>query len=152
MTEDLKMIARRELEIYSTGDLDIADEIIAADYVGHDPAQPEPLRGPDVVKQSAQGYRAAFPDLQVSVEQQIAEGEWVVTRWSTRGTHEGELFGIAPTGRLVTVTGISIQRIVGGKIVEDWTNWDTWGLMLQIGAISESHADLPGPPIVPPPR
>jgi predicted ester cyclase len=140
MTEDLKAIARRELEMYSTGALDVADEIIAGNYVGHDPAQPEPLRGPEGVKQSAQGYRAAFPDLTVTVERQVAEGDLVVTHWRARGTHQGELFGIAPTGRQATITGISIARITGGKIVEDWTVWDTYGLLVQLGAIPQPAA------------
>jgi steroid delta-isomerase-like uncharacterized protein len=133
--EDLKAVARRELEIFATGNLDIADEIIAPDYVGHDPAQPEPTRGPAGVKEAAAGYRAAFPDLTVTVEQQVAEGDTVVTRWTATGTHEGELFGIAPTGKQATVTGISVERVVDGKVVEDHTNWDTYGMMVQLGVI-----------------
>jgi len=133
---DLKAIARRETEeIFGKGNLDVADEIIAPEYVGHDPALPEPTRGPEGVKQAAAGYRAAFSDMTVTVEQQVAEGDTVVTRWTARGTHDGELFGIAPTGKQGTVTGISIERFVDGKVVEDHTNWDTFGLMQQLGAV-----------------
>jgi steroid delta-isomerase-like uncharacterized protein len=141
-TQELKSIARRELEeIFGAGKLDVANEIIATDFVGHDPAMPEPIRGPEGLKEAAAGYRAAFSDLTCTVDQQVVEGETVVTRWSARGTHDGELFGIQPTGKQATVTGISISRIVGGKIVEDHTNWDTFGLMQQLGVIpTPAHA------------
>ena len=135
MSEEIKAIARREMEIFSTGDVSIADEIISPDYIGHDPATPEPIRGPEGVKEQAAGYRAAFSDLVLTVDHQVAEGEYVVTRWTARGTHDGELFGIAPTGRSVTTSGISVERVVDGKVVEDHTNWDALGLMQQIGAI-----------------
>ncbi len=133
---ELKTIARREIvEIFGEGKLEVADAVIAPDYVGHDPASPEPIRGPEGVKEQAAGYRAAFPDLTITVDQQVAEGDTVVTRWTARATHEGELFGIAATGKQATITGISIERFVDGKVVEDHTNWDTFGLMQQLGAI-----------------
>jgi steroid delta-isomerase-like uncharacterized protein len=134
--DDLKAIARREIEeVYGAGKLDTADELVDAGFVGHDPALPEPLRGSAGVKEAAAGYRAAFPDLRVKIDTQISEGDLVVSRWTATGTHQGELFGIAPTGKQATVSGISIDRISGGKIVEDWTNWDTLGLLQQLGAI-----------------
>jgi steroid delta-isomerase-like uncharacterized protein len=134
--DDPKAVVRRELEeLYGAGSLDTADEIIAADYVGRDPAIPEPIRGPAGVKESVTGYRTAFPDLRMAIEAQIAEKDLVVTRWTATGTHQGELFGIAPTGKQATVTGISIDRISGGKIAESWTNWDTLGLLQQLGAV-----------------
>jgi steroid delta-isomerase-like uncharacterized protein len=135
MSEDLKAIARREVEMFSTGDYSIADEIYSEDYVAHDPTKPEPIRGIEGAKEEAAGYRAAFSDLTLTIENQVAEGEYVVTRWTARGTHDGELEGIAPTGTSATVTGISITRVVDGKIVEDHTEWDALGLMTQLGAI-----------------
>ena len=81
------------------------------------------------------GYRTAFPDLRLTIEAQVSEGDLVVTRWKASGTHQGELFGIAPTGKQATVTGISLTRVSGGKIAEDWTNWDTLGLLQQLGAV-----------------
>jgi steroid delta-isomerase-like uncharacterized protein len=122
-------------EIFGEGRLDLANEIISTDFVGHDPALPEPTRGPEGLRQAAAGYRAAFSDLTCTVDQQVAEGDTVVTRWTARGTHDGDFFGIAPTGKQATVTGISIDRIVDGKVVEDHTNWDTFGLMQQLGVI-----------------
>jgi steroid delta-isomerase-like uncharacterized protein len=134
--EDLKAIVRREIEgLYGAGDLGLADELIAPGYVGHDPALPEPVSGPDGVKAAVTGYRTAFPDLRLAIETQISEGAFVVTRWTATGTHQGELFGIAATGKQATVTGISIDRVADGKIAEAWTSWDTLGLLQQLGAV-----------------
>lgn len=135
MSEDLKAIARREVEMFSTGDLSIADEIYSDDYVGHDPTKPEPIRGIEAAKEEAAGYRAAFSDLTLTIDNQVAEGEYVVTRWTARGTHDGDLDGIAPTGRSATTGGISMIRVVDGKIVEDYTEWDALGLMTQLGVV-----------------
>ncbi|HZG63210.1 MAG TPA: ester cyclase [Rubrobacteraceae bacterium] len=137
MSEENKAIARRALEeVFSgQGNLDVADELFAPNYVGHDPASPGDIRGPEGAKEFAGMYRSAFPDVQMSVEDQVAEGEKVVTRWIASGTHLGEIMGIAPSGNRVTVTGTSIERIVDGKIVETWDNYDALGMMQQIGAI-----------------
>ena len=136
MSVENKAIARRLLEeAFNSGNLDVVDELLAPEFVNYDAALPEPTTGIDAAKASIGGYRAAFPDLRITLEQQVAEGELVATRWTARGTHQGELFGIAPTGKQATVTGITIDRIVGGRIVESWTNWDTLGLMQQLGVV-----------------
>ncbi len=137
MSEENKAIARRALEeVFSgQGDLDVADELFASNFVGHDPASPEDIRGPEGVKEFASMYRNAFPDVLMSVEDQVAEGDKVATRWIASGTHQGEIMGIAPTGNRVTVAGTSIDRIVNGKIEETWDNYDALGMMQQIGAI-----------------
>ena len=137
MSEENKPIARRALEeVFSgQGDLDVADELFAPNYVGHDPASPEDIRGPEGVKEFASMYRNAFPDVLMSVEEQVAEGDKVVTRWIASGTHQGDMMGIAPTGNRVTVAGTSVERIVDGKIEETWDNYDALGMMQQIGAI-----------------
>jgi steroid delta-isomerase-like uncharacterized protein len=140
-SEQNKMIVRRAVEEPWKGNLDVVDELTAPDYIGHDPANPEPLRGPEGVKEFISSYRAAFPDARLTVEQQLAEGDLVATRWSGRGTHEGELMGIQPTGKQVTVSGLTISRLKGGKIVEEFQNWDNFGMMQQLGAIPElAHA------------
>jgi len=128
-------LVQREMEMFNTGDLAIADEIYGENYVGHDPAKPEPVRGIEGAKEEVAGYRAAFSDLALTIDHQVADGDFVVTRWTARGTHDGELFGIAPTGSSVTTSGISIVRVAGGKIAEDHTQWDALGLMQQVGAI-----------------
>ena len=134
-SEQNKAIVRRAFEEPWKGDLDVVDELVASDYIGHDPADPEPLRGPEGVKEFISTYRAAFPDARITVEQQLAEGDLVATRWSGRGTHEGELMGIEPTDKQVTVTGLTISRLEGGKIVEEFLNWDTFGMMQQLDAV-----------------
>jgi steroid delta-isomerase-like uncharacterized protein len=134
-SEQNKTIVRRALEEPWTGNLDVVDELIASNFVGYDPASPEPLHGPEGVKEFISSYRAAFPDARITVEQQLAEGDFVATRWSGRGTHEGELMGVSPTGKQVTVSGLTISRLEGGKIVEEFQNWDTFGMMQQLGAV-----------------
>lgn len=133
---DNKEASRRMIEeVFGGGKLDVADELVHEHAIGHDPALPGPVTGRDGVKASAQGYRSAFPDLAMTVDQSIGEGDLVATRWTARGTHEGELFGIPATGKEGTVTGITIDRFEDGLIAESWTNWDTLGLLQQLGAV-----------------
>ena len=133
MSEENKAIVRRKIEeVFSAqGNLDVADEIFAPEYVGY----PEDVRGPEGAKETAKMYRNAFPDVQLSIEDQVAEGDKVVTRWIGSGTHHGEMMGIAPTGNQVRVDGMTISRIEDGKIVEEWDIYDALGMMQQLGAI-----------------
>jgi steroid delta-isomerase-like uncharacterized protein len=134
--EENKALARRLIEeMFNRGNLDAADEIFAPDHVNHDPGSPEEIRGPEGFKSYVGVYRTAFPDLRITIEDQVAEGDKVVTRWTASGTHQGDLMGIAPTGRRATVTGITIDRISGGKVEETWTNFDAMGMMQQLGVI-----------------
>ena len=139
MSDENKGIARRFIEeAFNKGNLDVLDELIAPDYVTHDPLVPPDLPpGPEGVRQLVSMYRSAFPDVRLTVEDQVAEGDKVVTRWSGRGTHDGDFVGVPATGKQGTTTGISLERISGGKIAETWVNWDTLGLMQQLGAIPE---------------
>ena len=134
MANGNKEIVRRVLEeIWE--DPGVADELVSSDYVGHDPARPDPIRGPQGVKDNASDYRNAFEGARIIVKDQIAEGDVVASRWEGRGRHTGEIMGFAPTGKDVVVTGQTFARVRDGKIVEDWTNWDTLGMLQQIGAI-----------------
>jgi steroid delta-isomerase-like uncharacterized protein len=136
MSAENKAIARRLIqEAFNEGKLEVIDELAAPGIVSYDSALPEPLVGIDATKASITAYREAFPDLAMAVEEQIAEGDLVVTRWTARGTHQGELMGMAPTGKEATVTGITIDRLENGRIVESRTNWDSLGLMQQLGAV-----------------
>lgn len=137
--EDNKTLVRRLFEeAWNKGNASVADQLIATNYVNHDPvAPPELQKGQDGFKQSIAAYRSAFPDLRITIDDQAAEGDKVITRWTARGTQRGELFGVAPTGKMGTVTGITFSRVSGGKIMEDWTNWDTLGLMQQLGAVPQ---------------
>jgi steroid delta-isomerase-like uncharacterized protein len=133
-TEDNKAKARRIIEEgWNQGNTAVFDELFAADYVGHDPSGP--VHGPEGFKQLYATYRAAFPDTHLTIEDQIAEGDKVVARWTASGTNQGPLMGIPPSGKRVTITGITITRFARGKIEEDWFNYDTLGMLQQIGAI-----------------
>ena len=137
--EENKALARRFMdEVYNKGNVDFIDEVVASNLVVHDPTSPEGMSsGVASAKQFVEVYRKAFPDIQLTVEDLIAEGDKVVTRWTARGTHRGELMGIPASGNRVEVTGISIDRIEGGQFVESWSNYDALGTMQQIGAIPE---------------
>ena len=141
MSDQNKAIARRALELFSGGDLDEMDELVSQDAVDHDTQNPNrEIHGPEGAKKTAAIYRAAFPDLRITVEDQIAEGDKVVTRWTATGTQDGDLPGLPASGRSSTITGIGIDRIDGGKIVETWGNWDTLGMMQQLGAVPAAAA------------
>jgi steroid delta-isomerase-like uncharacterized protein len=136
MPDDLKAVSRRLIdEVYNEGKLDVVDEVVAPGYVRHDPTLPEDITGQAAERELAAAYRAAFPDLTVTIEEQLAEGDRVVTRWTARGTHTGDLWGIPGTGKEVRVTGTSVDRIQGGRIAESWLNWDALGLMQQLGVV-----------------
>jgi steroid delta-isomerase-like uncharacterized protein len=138
MSEANKNVVRRLFEeVWSKGNLPVADELFASTYAHHDPSTPDVGRGPESEKKRATLYRTAFPDLRLTIEDLIAEGETVMARWSCRGTHKGDLSGIAPTGKQFTISGISIARFASGKMVEGWINWDALGLMQQLGVVPE---------------
>jgi steroid delta-isomerase-like uncharacterized protein len=145
MSEENKALARRWFEdLFNTGDLDAADEISAPDHIVHDPTLGDQPSGPEGDKQVVSLYRGAFPDANITVEDQVAENDEVLTRWTGRGTHEGELMGIPPSGNGVRLSGMTLNRISDGKIVETWTNYDALGMMRQIGAIPEPGQEEPG--------
>lgn len=135
---DLADASRRLLEqSFNTGNFELVDQLVAPEALNHDPALPpqmRDLRGPDGLKRVVNMYRAAFPDVRMTVDDVIASGDKVVLRWHSEGTHRGELAGLAPTGVHGSVTGISIDRWQGGKIVEAWAEWDNMGLARQLGA------------------
>ncbi len=138
MSTQNKALTKRFFEAWNTRDLDAFDEIIAPDAVDHDPQNPfREMPGPAAAKRSAEMYHSAFSDARFNVHDQLAEGDFVVTRWTGTGTQDGELMGIPPTGKWVEIAGITIDRIVGGKIAESWTCFDTLGMMQQLGAVPE---------------
>jgi predicted ester cyclase len=132
---DAKKIVRLLFEEPWKGNMDVIDEYVAPGYVGHDPSEPEPIRGPQAFRGQVEKYLAAFPDTRFTIDEQFAEGERVATRWTARGTHQGEIGGISPTGKEVTVTGLTFSRLEGGKVIEDWITWDALGMLVQLGAV-----------------
>ena len=132
-TEENKALDRRFAEeVWNRGNLAVVDELMSADFDGHDPTMPAGREG---FKQFVLMYRSAFPDIHITIEDQIAEGDKVVSRWTARGTHQGELMGIPPTGKQATVTGINIERFANGKFIEEWSNFDALGLLQQLGVV-----------------
>ena len=134
--EQNKLVSRRLIEEgLSAGRHEVIDELVAPTFVNHDPSATGDMVGRDGLRQLIDMYRTAFPDLRVSLEEQLAERDLVATRWSARGTHHGPILGIEPTAKQSTVTGITIDRIEDGKIVESWNNWDTLGMLQQLGVM-----------------
>jgi steroid delta-isomerase-like uncharacterized protein len=136
-TESNKAVVRRLFdEAFGLGNLAMLDEIIAANHINRGPgAIPEIPSGPEGTKMQISAYRNAFPDLHFTIDEQIAEGNTVVTRWTAHGTHYGELAGIPPTGKPATVVGIGVDRVENGKIVESWGFFDQFGMLQQLGVI-----------------
>jgi predicted ester cyclase len=145
-TEENKTLVRRMHEqVWNKGNVDILDELMSPDFVDSDAESGFSLLGPAAsadgiaaAKQAALAYRAAFADLQFTFEDQVAEGDKVVTRWAAQGTHTGPLGRIPPTGKHGSITGIFIDRLAAGRVVEEWTSFDALGLLHQLGV-------LPGP-------
>ena len=135
-TEDNKALVHRFYEeVINRGNMAVVDELTSPNYVGHDPGFPQPIRGPEGLKQYFLVLRTAFPDLHLTIEDMVAEGETVVTRQTSRGTHQGDLMGMPPTGQQMMVTGMAIHRLADGKFVESWINADNLGLLQQLGVI-----------------
>ena len=135
MSEENKALIQRFVEEASNkGNLDVADEVYSPNFVYHEPTGPVE-RGPEHVKNFVNMYLSAFPDGRTTIENLVAEGYRVAYRWTYRGTHQGELMDIPPTGREVTITGITIDRISGAKIEEEWNNFDQLGLLQQLGVV-----------------
>jgi steroid delta-isomerase-like uncharacterized protein len=136
MSEENKSLVRHLIEeVWDRGDFGVVDELVASEYVGHSPSVATETRGTEGYKQFFVGLRTAFPDLRFTVEDQIADGDRVVSRWTARGTHQGEFAGIPPTGRQGVIRGTSTFRIAEGKVVECWTNMDDLGLLQQLGIL-----------------
>ncbi len=132
-SEENEAVVRACFENASQGNFDALDEIVTEDYVLH----PEEVHGADGLKEMVQGYRDALNGLRVTIDQQFSEGEYVATRYTITGTHDGDLMGTPPTGKDVAFTGITISRCEGGRIVEEWEITDAVSLLGQIGALPE---------------
>ncbi len=132
--EENKALVRRWFEEPGEGNWAIINELCAPDYVWHLPVRPKPLTREET-EQFMRTFSAAFPDNRYMIEDMIAEGDKVVTRYTVRGTHKGDFLGIPATGKQVSFTSILISRIAEGKIVEEWEESDGVGFLQQLGAI-----------------
>ena len=128
-------------EAFNEGRFGVFDEVCSSDVVTHDPAEAEDVRGIDAHKQRVRMYRAAMSDLNVALEDVFARGDRVASRWTARGTNDGEMMGMSPTGKRIEITGLSIDRFDSdGKLVETWDQWDNAGFMTQLGVTPEMAA------------
>lgn len=134
---DNEKLARRAFdEIWSKGKLELADELIAPDFVGHPPGQDE-FHGPEGSKQFIKTMRTGFPDARFDIEDMVAGDRTVALRWTMTGTHEGKFNGIEPTGKEVELTGQTILTIEDGKAVEGYTTFDRLEMMQQLEAVPQ---------------
>ena len=139
--EEYKEKARRLMEeAFGAGKLEVIDEVLDPNFVCYDPnSESGEVRGADTIKGEIEYFRNAVPYFAYTVEDQIAEGDKEVTRYTVSGTHQGEFFGVAPSGNRIEMSGIQIDRFdESGKMVEEWPEYDLLGAMRQMGAIPES--------------
>ena len=133
--DENKAFAGRFIQVWVPGNLGLVDELAAPDITVTYPVLGEPLRGADAFKQLLAHFHAACPEVEISVEEQIAEGDKVAIRWQVSGTHRAELLGIPPTGKSLAWTGITLYRLAGGRVAEERGEEDALGLMRQLGVV-----------------
>jgi steroid delta-isomerase-like uncharacterized protein len=135
MLEENKALVNRLTQAFNDGNLDLVDELVAPDFVGHNPLMPEPIQGPEGLKGFFATFRAAMPDIHHPSWTLIAEGDLVAIHMPIEGTFTNELMGIPPNGKKVVVWMCNIWRAAEGKLVEWWISMDTLGLMQQLGVV-----------------
>jgi steroid delta-isomerase-like uncharacterized protein len=139
--EENKVVVRRFWGVWEEGNIGLVDELLAPDYVNHSPGMPDQPTGPEGVKAVVSMFRRGMPDLRVVIEDMIADGDKVAVRYTLEGTHAGELFGVPPTGRRLSIESITVERVSEGRIREHWRVTDTLDMMQQLGAIpAPEHA------------
>ena len=134
-TEENKAIIRRMTEeFYNQCNIERADDFFADTYVHHDPASPH-VRDRDGLKETVRAFRSGCPDLHITTDDLVAEGDQVTKRWTIHATHTGDLAGLPPTGKRIALSGLELFRLADGKIVECWSAYDNLSLLQQLGAI-----------------
>jgi steroid delta-isomerase-like uncharacterized protein len=139
-----KALMRRFWNVWEQGSIDLLDELLAPEYINHTLATPDLPPGPEGVKEVVSMFRSAMPDLRVVIQDMIAEGDKVATRYALEGTHRGELFGVLPTGKHLSIKSMTVERLSEGKIVEHWRVTDELDMMRQLGvfgALGEQPSD-----------
>src|SRR5262245_4879751 len=140
-TEQNKATARRwSEELWSRGNLAVASEIVAPDYVRHDAGDPFPARGPEDVKRIVTMLRSMLPDLTITIDQMVAEGDFVVSRYTSTATDTRGYMGMPPTGKTIRTSAMQMFRFANGKIVESWAVRDDLGTLRQLGHLPAAPA------------
>jgi steroid delta-isomerase-like uncharacterized protein len=139
--EENKARVRRFWSVWEEGNIDLVDELLAVDHINHNPATPDQPTGAEGVREVVTMFRSAMPDLEVVIEDMIAEGDKVAVRYTLEGTHEGELFGVPPTGQRLSIKSIAVERVSEGRIKEHWRITDSLDMMQQLGVVpTPEHA------------
>ncbi|USX15891.1 ester cyclase [Oxalobacteraceae bacterium OTU3CAMAD1] len=133
-SEANKLTMQKFVEFINTASEALADELISTEAIFHVPGRPEPMKGPAGYLAIIGMMREGFPDIQWTLEEMVAESDKVAARFTMRGTHQGPFFGVAPTGKKITVQAMNLYRLSGGKFVEERGQPDMLGLLQQIGA------------------
>jgi steroid delta-isomerase-like uncharacterized protein len=133
MTTNNARLIRRFMEAMADARLGEAAELMTADFVSHDPTEPDLEPGRDAYLRLAREHLAAITETRIVVHDQMSEGDRVASRWTLTGRHTGDLLDVPATGVAVAFDGIDLHRLVDGRIAEEWTSWDAAGLMQQIG-------------------
>lgn len=128
-------------EVWSKGDLNLIDELVTPDYVEHDPVLPDPIQGPEALKETIAMFREGTPDLTKAVDETYVDDDTVILPYTATGTHEGPIMGIEPTGREIEVKGIFVYSVEEGRLAKGTDMWDAFGLLAQIGALPEPLAE-----------
>ena len=131
MSESIVETAMKFYEVYNDQKIELLDEILASDYVGH--VNANDINGPDAAKGFIGGFMKGFPDVNYDVKDTMTSGNKVITRWICTGTHKGTFLGMEPTDQSINVTGITIFQVTEGKISELWNNWDVLTMLKQLG-------------------
>jgi steroid delta-isomerase-like uncharacterized protein len=135
MSIEIKNVAGRIFEeVWNQRNRGVIDQLITIDYVHHDGHAVEVRRGIERYKKFVSLYLDAFSDLRFTIEDELSADDKIVTRWIVTGTHDGDLPGLPRTGRSISLSGITIARVIDGKVAESWNNWDVLGMMQQLGA------------------
>ena len=141
--DNVALLRRWFEEVWNQGRLETIHELMAPECIGTGQAgSGMVIRGPQEFQAFVENLRAAFPDMHVTIEDGFESGEKAVVRWSAIMTHRGDQLGVPATGKRISISGISMVRIVNGKIVEGWDNWDQMTMMQEIGALGESKIAL----------
>ena len=145
MAVDLKQVHRRLIEeVFGKGNFELFEELCDPTYRSHDPVTGDADRTQE--EENCRMYKTAFPDLSPTILNSVIEGDTVVTHWRMTGTHQQPLMGIPPSGKRCIVEGVTIARFRGGKLMEDWVQWDALGLLRQLGAAPEMRPSVTGRP------
>lgn len=135
MPENIQRLVDSVIELWNTGNPEVAKQLYAENAERYDPNQPEPNRGPQQITRYISEVRTGFPDFKLEIKQRTAEGDRLVTHWTCTGTHKGEFQGIPPSGKRINISGLALARIENGRVAEERVYFDRLTMLEQLGAV-----------------